>query len=112
MHNVSNMLTITDFLINQDVIAKTLCVQKEEQKGCNGKCHLRQELAKNNPDTNSEAPSENNKRLTLDAFQISPVNQLTSIWLATTYNKQASTANPIHFKNLYLDIDTPPPNYV
>ena len=34
-----------DFKINQDYIAKVLCVNKDEpQKGCNGKCHLSKQM--------------------------------------------------------------------
>ena len=39
-HNINTLVIIGDFLANQDIIAKTLCIQKEEQKGCNGKCQL------------------------------------------------------------------------
>lgn len=34
-HNISTLAIIGDFLINQEFIAKTLCIQKEDQKGCN-----------------------------------------------------------------------------
>ena len=43
-NNINTIVIITDFIINQDIIAKTLCIQKEEQKGCLGKCQLRKEL--------------------------------------------------------------------
>lgn len=36
-----------DFKVNQEFIAKTLCIQKEEVRNtCNGKCHLNQQLEK------------------------------------------------------------------
>lgn len=45
-HNINILAIIDDFIVNQDFIAKTLCVQKENQQGCNGKCHLMKELNK------------------------------------------------------------------
>ena len=55
-NNISNVVIVTDFLVNQDFIAKTLCIQKEDQKGCNGKCQLKKELVQNNTDSNSNTP--------------------------------------------------------
>ncbi|MFC5048892.1 hypothetical protein [Aquimarina hainanensis] len=40
-------------MINQKVIAATLCVQKEAPKGCNGKCQLRKMLRANSKKTPS-----------------------------------------------------------
>ena len=45
-NNINTIVIITDFIINQDIIARTLCIQKKEQKGCLGKCQLRKELNK------------------------------------------------------------------
>ncbi|MCA0131028.1 hypothetical protein [Winogradskyella alexanderae] len=43
-NNLNNIIIVTDFVVNQDFIAKTLCIQKEEQKGCMGKCYLKKQL--------------------------------------------------------------------
>lgn len=110
MHNVSNIVTIADFMINQDFIAKTLCIQKENQQGCNGKCHLRKELSKNNSETNTDFPLESNKRLSLDVFQVATVNQITSIFKATTRRQTLKFYRNTCASNLYFDVDTPPPN--
>ncbi len=53
--------TITDFLIHQDEIAKTLCVQKDNQQGCNGKCQLVKALKKD-LEKDTKAPNSQNKK--------------------------------------------------
>lgn len=109
MHNVTNIVTISTFLINQDFIAKTLCIQKDNQQGCNGKCHLRQELAKNNSESNQELPAESSKRLALDVFQVTQINTLEYINLQDFTEKPITGFYPAILPNLYFDIDTPPP---
>ncbi len=53
--------TISNFLINQDEIAKTLCVQKDNQQGCNGKCQLVKALKKD-LEKDTKAPNSQNKK--------------------------------------------------
>ena len=53
--------TITNFLIHQDEIAKTLCVQKNNQQGCNGKCQLVKALKKD-LEKDTKAPNSQNKK--------------------------------------------------
>jgi len=67
-NNINTLTIVGDFVINQDFIAKTLCIQKEDQQGCNGKCHLKKQLAQNNSDANSDFPAQNNERKALDIF--------------------------------------------
>ena len=67
-NNINTLAIVGDFVINQDFIAKTLCIQKEDQQGCNGKCHLKKQLAENNSSTSKEFPAKENKRTTLDTF--------------------------------------------
>ena len=45
-NNISTLAIVGDFIVNQDFIANTLCIQKEDQQGCNGKCHLKKQLAR------------------------------------------------------------------
>ena len=72
-YNINNVAIVIDFLINQDTIAKTLCVQKEEQKGCNGKCQLVKELNLNSNTTNKEVPLQNNKISLVECTYIQPI---------------------------------------
>ena len=69
-NNINNLVIVTDFVINQDFIAKTLCIQKDDQKGCNGKCHLAKQLVQSNTDSGSDAPLPNTDRTRLDVFVI------------------------------------------
>jgi len=110
-HNINTLAIIGDFVINQDYIAKTLCVQKEEQKGCNGKCHLRKELSENNNNSNSEAPIQESKRLVLDAFFITAINQINTANLEFQTRKEKLAISAPKTIKIYLEIDTPPPNF-
>lgn len=108
-YNMNNAVIVIDFLINQDTIAKTLCIQKEEQKGCNGKCQLAKKLNLSSDNTNNKAPQQNSKITLVDCNYIQPIN---SIKLITTNNYLASkiidnTARKTIAK--YYDIDLPPP---
>lgn len=43
----SNVFIYLNFKVNQDEIAKTLCIQKEmKENKCNGKCYLAKQLKK------------------------------------------------------------------
>lgn len=66
-NNLNNVIIVTDFVINQDFIAKTLCIQKEEQKGCMGKCYLKKQL---NEATNQDQdqPLQFQNRIELSVF--------------------------------------------
>ncbi len=110
-HNINNAIIIGDFIINQDIIAKTLCIQKEEQKGCNGKCQLRKELSQNNnSDSNSESQIPETKRMALDFYNITNSNNVKSqwAWSLNTKHKIITNSNNIP-TSIYYDVDTPPP---
>ncbi|WP_425075919.1 hypothetical protein [Psychroserpens sp. S379A] len=110
-HNINTLAVIGDFVINQEFIAKTLCIQKEEQKGCNGKCQLRKELSESNTNSNPETPFQEYKPLVLDAFFVSDINEV------DISNLEFQSRQHTLFKyipktiKMYLDIDTPPPNF-
>ncbi|GAA3601252.1 hypothetical protein Q4Q39_12670 [Flavivirga amylovorans] len=109
-HNINTLTIIGDFIINQDFIAKTLCIQKENQQGCHGKCHLTKQLAENNPDSNNQFPSQENKRVELDiyCFFTSGILDIHSnkLILPRVYLLHNS---PKIVKTL-LEVETPPPN--
>lgn len=108
-HNINNLVIIGDFMVNQAVIAKNFCVQKENQQGCNGKCHLVKQLKENNPESNSDIPSQEIKRMSLDVFCLFSIHaQQTSL----VYNhsiQKISKDYSLNIVSTYLDIDTPPP---
>lgn len=108
-HNINTLVIVGDFLVNQDFIAKTLCIQKDNQKGCNGKCQLSKQLSKNNTESNSQTPLQESKRIALDVFFVSNINtvEIQNIQLKLTQVLLSHTSPKI--LKTYLDIDTPPP---
>lgn len=108
-HNITTLTIIGDFIMNQDFIAKTLCVQKDNQQGCNGKCHLMKELKDTEPDSKTTIPVKETKRFSLDAFcfyNIKTSENNNFIYQETCINLDTSSKKLI---STYLDIDTPPP---
>lgn len=108
-HNINTLVVIGDFISNQDFIAKTFCIQKENQQGCNGKCHLSKQLAENNTASNSNLPSQENKRIALDIyclFTSGIVNTNQSEYTLPRVNLILDSSKII--KTSY-DVETPPP---
>lgn len=110
--NINTLVIIGDFLANQEFIAKTLCIQKEAQKGCNGKCQLSKELAQNNTDSNSESPVPERERLVLDAFCLSDLSDIEIHYVLSNFKRQNTRIPTPKLTKMYLDIDTPPPNVI
>lgn len=110
-HNINTLTIVGDFIINQDFIAKTLCIQKDNQKGCNGKCQLRKELTENNFESNPENPLQISKRITLDVFCASTIFNFEVEHIEINELKQMPLFNSKKITKIYLEIDTPPPNF-
>ncbi|MBO3098815.1 hypothetical protein [Gelidibacter pelagius] len=110
-HNINTLMIIGDFLANQAVIAKNLCIQKDDQQGCNGKCQLTKQIVESTPDSNTDLPAQETRRMSLDAFC------LYTIQVAETQTEIFSATKNIPFGYTpsillqYQDIDTPPPNF-
>ena len=110
--NINTLVIVGEFMVNQDFIAKTLCIQKENQQGCNGKCQLRKELKENTSDSQSDAPLQESKRLSLDMFYLSgfaDVNMQCVQYLL--YQEELIRMTPKVIE-MYIDIETPPPNFI
>jgi hypothetical protein len=110
-HNINTLVIVGDFLANQDFIAKTLCIQKEDQQGCNGKCHLKKQLAQNETGTDSKMPVQESKRTVLDIYCVSDINSIDPqiISIFTIKNKFFYKTPIITESN--ISVDTPPPNF-
>ncbi|GAA4289672.1 hypothetical protein [Aestuariibaculum suncheonense] len=109
-HNINTLVIVVDFVANQDFIAKTLCVQKDNQQGCNGKCHLQKQLAKNETGADHKTPLEENKRMVLDAFFISNIDTIdTQNTLQLTSQSKLIYKTPAIYEST-IAVDTPPPN--
>ena len=111
MNTINNVAIVTDFIINQDFITKTLCIQKDNQKGCNGKCHLAKQLVQNNTDSNSDTPMNLVDRTRLDAFVLNATIEHT----VTDFSKISNLQNTFDYRlkktfSGFYDIETPPPD--
>lgn len=112
-YNVNNAIIVIDFVVNQDVIAKTLCIQKEEQKGCNGKCHLKKQLRQNQGANKDKAPFQNFERFVLN-FNFMQSRQKTYLGLLngeSIRQPNVELAKQCTIAEFY-DIETPPPNFI
>lgn len=108
-NSINTIAIIGDFIVNQDFIAKTLCIQKEEQKGCNGKCQLKKQLVENNLETNSNIPLPENKRTSLDIYCLFTIDNLDihlSEFTLPRINLLHDTSRVIKTS---LEVETPPP---
>ena len=95
--------------MNQDFIAKTICVKKELKKNtCQGKCHLKKQLDKLNKEEKKQAPSAaKDKYEVLYSHLVIPFNFLKypEIYLSklnSAYN------NSFHTISFITDIFRPP----
>ncbi|TBN02409.1 hypothetical protein EYD45_11915 [Hyunsoonleella flava] len=111
-NSINTLAIIGDFVINQDFIAKTLCIQKEDQQGCNGKCHLKKQLAENTTDTNGELPLPENKRTGLDVFCLFSF-KISQPTLKSYFSPQVNTIYKLSsFKTTSFEVETPPPIFI
>ena len=111
-HNINTLAIIGDFMVNQATIAKNLCVQKDNQQGCNGKCQLRKELKQSTPESNSDFPAQETRRLSLDVFCMFPNQIVENQIVLIGESQKESHFNAQLFIETYLEIDTPPPNFI
>ncbi len=110
-HNINTIIIMGDFLANQAFIAKNLCIQKENQQGCNGKCQLTKQIEQSTPDSNSDLPVQEIRRMSLDAFclfDIEVSETPNTILVNVQNNSFGYTQRIIH---RYQNVDTPPPNF-
>lgn len=105
---IKSTSTMIDFKINQDIIAKTLCVQKEDQQGCNGKCQLVKAL-KEDISQNTETPIPNNKNNILIYTYIQPINNF--VFTSNLKIKIKTSFDGVHYRIIkkYYKVITPPP---
>lgn len=106
-----NTFVVIDFIINQDFIALNLCVQKDNQQGCNGKCQLTKTLKENNQE-NSDTSQQNTPRFENELkYYIQEVEFEKSIChfenkLRLTEQVLVKTVLP------FYEVLTPPPEFI
>ena len=111
-HNINTLTIIGDFIINQDFIAKTLCIQRENQQGCNGKCQLMKALKENAPESNTTIPLQETKRFALDAFCLYKITSEEAINTSNFIIKRKMHSYAPSILKTYFEIDTPPPIFI
>lgn len=110
-HNINTLVIVSDFVVNQDFIAKTLCIEKDDQQGCNGTCQLKTELAKNETGTDGKTPIQNSaKRHALDAFFVSDINIISEQVGAIQSKNSAIYSYTPRLHKQVLSVETPPPD--
>lgn len=110
-HNINTLVIIGDFVANQAEITKNLCIQKDNQQGCNGKCQLTKQLIESTPDSNTDLPAQETRRMSLDAFclyDIKVIQTQNDVVIKIQNDTFEITERIIH---RYTDIETPPPNF-
>lgn len=110
-HNINTLVIVGDFLANQDFIAKTLCIQKEDQQGCNGKCHLKNQLAQNESGTDSKMPVQESKRNVLDIYFVSDISIIESQIISFHIIKNKVFYKALITTETTILVDTPPPDF-
>ena len=110
-HNINTLVIMGDFLVNQAVIAKNLCIQKDNQQGCNGKCQLTKQIEQSTPESNSDLPTQETRRMSLDVFCLTDIQALETQNESVVKLQNNAFGFTQHIILRYQDIDTPPPNF-
>lgn len=108
-YNINTVIIIVSFVINQDTIAKTLCVQREAPKGCNGKCQLRKNLQESQNTNTNDAPFQEGSKLALANNYIKPAEAIHFGLASATISTEIIDITTYKTITKYYDIDLPPP---
>lgn len=109
LHPLCKMAIILSFKINQDIIAKTLCIKKEiKNNTCKGNCQLKKQLAKADEKEQEQTPSNQKEKYEV-LYWHSQKSQFRPISLESYLRK----LKPYGRKDLYThsftaSIDRPP----
>ena len=105
----SKMWIYVSFKINQDNIAKTLCVKKEVKNNtCQGKCHLKKQLDKADKEEQKQAPTAQKEKY--EVLYCFSAKQFDFLKYADTYLSKlnAGYENSFHTSSFITDIFLPP----
>ncbi|MEC3905884.1 hypothetical protein VOI54_02520 [Tamlana sp. 2201CG12-4] len=108
-NNINTLAIIGDFVVNQNLITKTLCIQKDNQQGCNGKCQLTKQLAENNSDSTNKFPFQENKRTVIDVFCLFSKNDFNIGLKEPMLPQRFLIYNSPGVIKTTLKVETPPP---
>jgi len=95
--SINKIGVLIDFKINQNFIAKVLCINKEKPKStCNGKCYLTKQLKKAEKQDQKQIPNSKKDRFEILYYYCkSTFNDLTYRYAYTL------KINTTYYKNLY-----------
>lgn len=95
--NMIKFGVLTHFVINQDFIAKVLCINKEKPiKACNGKCYLSKQLEETDPKEEKRLPFNKKERSEVLHYPANEKDHLKTLSL-THFTKR----KPLRKNNLY-----------
>ncbi len=95
-------------MIHQDEIAKTLCVQKDNQIDCFGKCQLIKALKEDLPNR-LDFPIQNTQKLLISFDFIQPINTVCIKLFSEVKKNKIIDCYATAVKTIYYDVLTPPP---
>ena len=99
------------YIAYQDYIIKELCVQKDDQQGCNGKCYLMKKLTNNVSENNTTTPPQNDKEFRGNfIFFLSKNTPFSFNYLSDLESKKASYFLQLK-QSFFLEKETPPPKF-
>jgi hypothetical protein len=96
------VLPVVEYVVNYEYISKVLCVNKEKPKlQCNGKCHLRKELAKA---SENEKPTSSDKKFSVQENEVLFFQDIKLFEIATNYFFTTKIINA-NYSNLYFHLN-------
>ncbi|MBT8180626.1 MAG: hypothetical protein KJO53_03455 [Eudoraea sp.] len=107
--NLTKIGILIDFKINQDFIAKVLCINKDEPvTTCNGKCYLSKQLKKAEEQEKKQAPSDKEERVEIVYYYLK--SSLDEITFSNCYSVKHNPGygNEFYHFSLIADIYHPP----
>lgn len=98
-------LPVIDYVVNYEYITKVLCVNKAKPKlQCNGKCHLKKELAKT---SESETPISSNKKTATQEVEVLFFEDIKSFKITSIYfEEKQKIINNYSNSYFYLNSDS------
>ncbi|MBU2929741.1 hypothetical protein KO515_15995 [Winogradskyella psychrotolerans] len=102
---------LIDFKINQDFIAKILCINKEKPElTCNGKCYLTKQLKKAEKQDQKQAP--NSKKDRIEIVYYCYKNTFNNLTYKFSYTPKINTPyDNNHYTSVYLSRIFRPPKF-
>ena len=106
---IKPVLPVVDYIINYDYISTQLCenIEKPELK-CNGKCHLKKELANEAKKDNSKSNEQRSNSITFEVLYCENITPFTLYPKIYSKTKVKSYYNCIYFRLNSTSIFHPP----